>query len=207
MLNTYLNAFVTLLVVIDPVAVVPVFIALTSRMTLQERNKVAMRACMISTVLILIFAFGGEWLLKIMGISEAAFQIAGGFLLMIAAVEMVIAHQSGMTTTTDSETVEASRGGDITVFPLAIPLLAGPGALTTVVLVMQEGEESIMHQMILIGIVLIVLCIIYVALRGSLFIQRLLGTTGVNVVTRVFGVILTARSMEFIISGIKRAFF
>jgi multiple antibiotic resistance protein len=207
MINFYLNAFVSLLVIIDPVALVPVFMSLTQRMSAPERNKNASRACWISFILLLLFAFAGEVLLKLMGISEAAFQIAGGFLLMIAAVEMVVAHHTGMTSTTPVEEKEASTGKDITVFPLAIPLISGPGALTTVVLLMQEGEPSYVHQAILVGIILLVIMITYIFLRSASFIQKILGVTGSNVITRVFGIILTALATQFIISGIQSAFF
>jgi multiple antibiotic resistance protein len=207
MMNSYLNAFVSLFVIIDPVALVPVFMSLTGRMTTHDRNKSASRACWISFILLLVFAFAGEILLKLMGISEAAFQIAGGFLLMIAAVEMVVAHHTGMTSTTPGEEKEATSGKDITVFPLAIPLISGPGALTTVVLLMQEGEPSYIHQAILVGIILFVMLITFVFLRSASFIQRILGVTGSNVITRVFGIILTALATQFIISGIKTAFF
>lgn len=207
MFNSYLNSFVSLFVIIDPVALVPVFMSLTQRMTTQERNKSANKACWISFILLLVFAFGGEILLKLMGISEAAFQIAGGFLLMIAAVEMVVAHHTGMTSTTPNEEKEASTGKDITVFPLAIPLISGPGALTTVVLLMQENEESMMHQVILVGIILVVILITFAFLRSATMIQKFLGVTGSNVITRVFGIILTALATQFIITGIKTAFF
>lgn len=207
MLNSYLNAFVSLIVIVDPVALVPVFMSLTQRMPANERNKNASRACWISFILLLVFAFAGEILLKLMGISEAAFQIAGGFLLMIAAVEMVIAHHTGMTSTTPGEEKEAIKGKDITVFPLAIPLISGPGALTTVVLLMQEGEKSYQHQAILVGIILLVMIITYIFLRSATIIQKILGVTGSNVITRVFGIILTALATQFIISGIKTAFF
>jgi multiple antibiotic resistance protein len=126
---------------------------------------------------------------------------------MIAAVEMVIAQHTGMTSTTAPEEREANISRDITVFPLAIPLISGPGALATVVLVMQEGEESYLHQLIIVGIVLVVMGITFLSLRAATFIQKILGVTGSNVITRVFGIILTALATQFIITGIKRAFF
>lgn len=205
MLYTSLNAFVTLLVIINPVALTAVFLGITPHMTVFERNNAASKACWIAAILLLLFAIGGEGLLDLMGITEAAFQIAGGFLLMIASVEMVIAHHTGMTSTTSPEQKEASSR-DITVFPLAIPLISGPGALTTVILFMQEVEESIVQQCILIGICLFVVGITFVFLRLAPHIQKLLGVTGSNVVTRVFGIILTALATQFIITGIKSAF-
>lgn len=207
MLNSYLNAFISLFVIIDPVALVPMFMSLTQRMTTSERNKSAYMACFISTIVLIAFAFVGDFLLKLMGISEAAFQIAGGFLLMIAAVEMVVAHHTGMTSTTPHEEQEANLSRDITVFPLAIPLISGPGALTTVILLAQEGESSLPHQLILVGIVLVVIGMTYLCLKAAPFIQKILGVTGSNVVTRVFGIILTALATQFILTGIKKAFF
>jgi len=207
MFNTYLNAFVSLFVIIDPVALVPLFMGLTHRMTTSDRNKTASTACCISAILLLVFAFGGEILLKLMGISDAAFQIAGGFLLMIAAVEMVVAHHTGMTSTTPVEEKEASSSRDVTVFPLAIPLISGPGALTTVVLLMQETENSFFQQFIVVGIILFVIGITFFFLRSASFLQKILGVIGSNVITRVFGIILTALATQFIISGIKSAFF
>lgn len=207
MLDSSLNAFVTLFVIIDPVALVPLFMGLTHRLTTCERHKVAYKACWISLILLLLFAFGGEWLLTLMGISDAAFQIAGGFLLMIASVEMVVGHHTGMTSTTPHEEKEASSGRDITVFPLAIPLISGPGALTTVILFTKEAENSVLQQGILVGIIAVVVGITFVFLRAAPHVQKLLGVTGSNVVTRVFGIILTALATQFIITGVKSAFF
>jgi multiple antibiotic resistance protein len=206
MLYTYLNAFVTLLVIINPVALTAVFMGITPHMTLLERNTAATRACWIAAILLLIFAIGGEGLLDLMGITGPAFQIAGGFLLMIASVEMVISHHTGMTSTTPPEQREATSSRDITVFPLAIPLISGPGALTTVILFMQEAEESIAQQCLLVGVFLSVIGITFIFLRLAPYIQKLLGVIGANVVTRVFGIILTALATQFIITGIKSAF-
>ena len=153
--------------IIDPVALVPVFMSLTQRMTSHDRNKSANNACWISFILLLLFAFGGEMLLKLMGISDAAFQIAGGFLLMIAAVEMVVAHHTGMTSTTPNEEKEASTGKDITVFPLAIPLISGPGPLQRSCFSCRRRKNSLMHQAILVGIILVVILITFAFLRSA----------------------------------------
>jgi len=207
MLNTALNAFVTLFVIIDPVALVPIFMALAQRMTTHERNSTAKKACWISAILLLVFAFAGEIFLTLIGISQPAFQIAGGFLLMIASVEMVVAHHSGMTSTTPPEEKEASSSRDITVFPLAIPLISGPGALTSVILFMKETQGSLFHQLILVVVILVVVAITYIFLKFAPYLLKLLGVTGSNVLTRVFGIILTALATQFIITGIKSAFF
>lgn len=208
MLDIYLHAFVSLFVVINPIALVPVFLSLSQNMTAIERNKAAYKACCIAAIVLLIFAFGGKYFLGVMGISQPAFQIAGGFLLMIAAVEMVIAYHTGMTSTTSHEEKEAKISNDISVFPLAIPLISGPGALTTVVLLMQKTEKtSIFEELILVGIILVVMGITFLFLRASPFLLKILGVTGSNVGTRIFGIILTALATQFIISGIKSSFF
>lgn len=207
MINSILSSFVTLFVIIDPVALVPIFMGLAQRMTAHERNIAARKACWISAILLLLFAFAGEIFLTLIGISEAAFQIAGGFLLMIASIEMVVAHHTGMTSTTPPEEKEASISRDITVFPLAIPLISGPGALTSVILFMKEAQDSILQQMLIAGVILVVIAITYLFLRVAPHLQKILGVTGSNVVTRVFGIILTALATQFIITGVQSAFF
>jgi len=134
------QAFVTLFVVIDPFAVVPMFIYLTRNDTVPNKRHTALKASIIATVLLFSFAFLGDKLLDAMSISEPAFRIAGGFLLLLAAIEMVVARASGIRSTTGDEAEEASHRDDISVFPLAIPLIAGPGALTSIVVLMRQAE-------------------------------------------------------------------
>lgn len=197
------QAFVTLFVVIDPFAVVPMFVALTRNETTISKRRTALKSTVIATILLLSFAFVGDKLLDALSISEPAFRIAGGFLLLLAAIEMVVARASGIRTTTGDEDEEAAHRDDISVFPLAIPLLAGPGALTSVVVLMRQAE--VMGFKVSVGVVLIlmsVLLISYLSLLISDRLMKLLGVTGTNVVTRVFGIILAALAVQNIINGI-----
>lgn len=198
-----LQAFVTLIVIIDPVAVVPVFVGLTRNETAAHKRRTALKATAIATVLLLVFALAGDTLLDAMSISEPAFRIAGGFLLMLVAVEMVLAKSSGIRTTTGDENEEAIHRDDISVFPLAIPLIAGPGALTSIVVLMRQAEQ--MHYTVSLGVVLVliaVLLITYLSLLVGDRLMSLLGVTGTNVLTRVFGIILAALATQSILNGI-----
>ena len=197
------QAFVTLFVVIDPFAVVPMFVALTRNETTANKRHTAFKSTVIATILLLSFAFVGDKLLDALSISEPAFRIAGGFLLLLAAIEMVVARASGIRTTTGDEDEEAAHRDDISVFPLAIPLIAGPGALTSVVVLMRQAE--VMDLKASLGVVLIlmsVLLITYLSLLMSDRLMKLLGVTGTNVMTRVFGIILAALAVQNMINGI-----
>jgi multiple antibiotic resistance protein len=197
------QAFVTLFVVIDPFAVVPMFVALTRNETSANKRHTAVKSTVIATILLLSFAFVGDKLLDALSISEPAFRIAGGFLLLLAAIEMVLARASGIRTTTGDEDEEATHRDDISVFPLAIPLIAGPGALTSVVVLMRQAE--VMDIKASLGVVLVlmtVLLITYISLLISDRLMKILGVTGTNVMTRVFGIILAALAVQNIINGI-----
>jgi len=196
------QSFVTLFVVIDPLAVVPMFVALTRNETTANKRRTALKSTVIAAILLLSFAFVGDKLLDALSISEPAFRIAGGFLLLLAAIEMVVARASGIRTTTGDEDEEAAHRDDISVFPLAIPLIAGPGALTSVVVLMRQAES--MDVKASLGVVLIlasVLLITYFSLLLSDRLLKLLGVTGTNVMTRVFGIILAALAVQNIING------
>jgi multiple antibiotic resistance protein len=204
-MNEFLwQAFVTLLVIIDPVAVVPMFVALTRNEPTSYKHRTALKATIIATVLLLTFAFMGDKLLDAMSISEPAFRIAGGFLLLLAAIEMVVVRQSGIRSTTGDETAEAVHREDISVFPLAIPLIAGPGALTSIVVLMRQAETiNTTASLGVLIILIIVLCITYLSLLVGERLLKILGVTGTNVLTRVFGIILAALAVQNMINGFK----
>lgn len=204
-MNDFLwQAFVTLLVIIDPVAVVPMFVALTRNESVPYKRRTALKSTVIATIVLVSFAFVGDKLLDLMGISEPAFRIAGGFLLLLAAIEMVVASNSGLRSTTGDETEESVHRDDISVFPIAIPLIAGPGALTSVVVLMRQAESiDTTMQVGVVLILMVILIITYVSLLLGDQLMRLLGVTGTNVLTRVFGIILAALAIQNIITGIK----
>lgn len=204
MLDTLLAAFVTLLVVIDPPGVVPIFAGLTGGLDTAARRRVAVNGTLIATGILVAFALGGEILLHLLGIGLPAFRIAGGILLLLLSVEMVMAKHSGLRATTSDEEAEGSHRADITVFPLAIPLIAGPGAMTSIVLLMGRAPDLPGKAMIL-GILVAVLVLMLICLLLTGPVMKLLGVTGINVISRVAGIILAALAVQFIVDGIQAA--
>jgi multiple antibiotic resistance protein len=159
------------------------------------------RAVVIAAILLLIFAFGGSALLRALGIGLPAFRIAGGVLLFLVAIDMVFARQSGVRALTAQESREVDPSHDISVFPLAIPLIAGPGALTTMVLLMGRAGDDLARGAVVAALA-VVLAITLVLLLMATRIVRLLGATGVNVVSRVLGVLLAAVAVQLILDGV-----
>mgnify|MGYP000072368128 CR=1 FL=1 len=197
------QTFVTLLVIIDPFMVVPVFLSLTRADTPIQRARTARKACVIGAILLIFFAIAGHKLLNIMGISQSAFRIAGGFLLFLAGIEMVMAKPTGARTPNDDEEREANFSHDISVFPLAIPLISGPGAMTSVLVLMHKAERiSYLASISVVLLAMFVLLITYFTMRLGERLMAILGVTGMNVLTRVFGVIVAAMATEYIIHGV-----
>ena len=197
MYNFLTESFVALLVIINPFAVVPVFSSLTAESSLIQKRYVARRSCIISILLLLLFAFIGDFLLKTLHITEAAFRITGGFLLLLTAIDMV---RFDMT---DKNDASCRAGQDISVFPIAIPFLAGPGAITSTVILMRQATTiSMSAQVGFLILLLVMMLLTYVCLIVSDRIMRVVGVTGTNVLTRVFGIVLTALSLQSIINGI-----
>ncbi len=206
MIQSLVEAFVTLFVIIDPVGLVPIFIGLTRHYGAVHRRAIALKATWISFILLFVFDFVGDFILDALKISEAAFRIAGGLLLFLTAIDMVIAQHSGISSITDDEKADADQRADIAVFPLAIPFIAGPGGLASVVIMKQSFEGNFLLQAGFAFVLILVLLITYLCLRLSEPIARILGTTGANVVTRVFGLILAALSVQLILDGIRTSF-
>ena len=202
MLDTLIAAFVTLLVVVDPPGVVPIFAGLTGDLSAAERRRVAVNGTLIAAGILLAFALGGEVLLGLLGIGLPAFRIAGGILLLLLSVEMVMAKHTGLRATTSAEETEGSQRADITVFPLAIPLIGGPGAMTSIVLLMGEAPD-LPGKAMMLGVLAAVLAIMLACLLLTGPVMRLLGVTGINVISRVAGIILAALAVQFIIDGVR----
>lgn len=197
-----ITAFVTFFVVIDPIGQTPLFAGLTSHATPAERRGIALRGVTIAAGILIVFALGGEALLEALGIGLPAFRITGGLLLVLLAIDMVMARHSGISATTPEEAREAARREDVAVFPLAIPLIAGPGALTAVLLLMGKAEGDTAMQAAVMGVMLLVLALTLVCLLLTTGIMRLLGVVGTNVLTRVFGIITAALGVQFVVDGV-----
>ncbi|MFZ0694910.1 MAG: MarC family protein [Alphaproteobacteria bacterium] len=203
MIDVVVHAFVTLFVIVDPIAVAAIFIGLTQGGDDGYRRRMAVRGTVIAAIVLLVFAFVGEYLFLALGITLPAFSIAGGALLFLLAIDMVLARRSGLRSTTVSEEREADQKEDISVFPLAIPLITGPGALTSVLLLMERNSGNPLRQFAVVGVVVLVMALTYAALIYASKMTRLLGVTGVNVVGRIFGIILAALAVQFILNGLK----
>lgn len=178
------------------------FVALTAQHAPSERRRIALRGVAIAALVLVGFALVGEALLAALGIGLPAFRVAGGVLLLLLSIEMVMVRHSGLRTTTDSEERESGQRADVSVFPLAIPLVAGPGAMTSVVLLMSAAGGSKAAMALVLLQLLLVLGLTLACFLGAGALQRLLGLTGVNVVTRVSGLLLAALAVQFVIDGV-----
>lgn len=204
--KSLLYSFVTFMVVLDPVGTAAVFSALTPDMTSKQRRLTAEKAVMLSALILIAFAFAGAKLLAAMGVSLAAFRIAGGLMLFFLAIDMVFARPSGFRSQTADENREAEERHDITVFPLAFPLIAGPGAMTTVVLLMGSAKGNFLQITGVLSVMFAVLLIVLLLLYAASWVRKALGVTGSNVITRVLGIILAALAVQFVLDGVIEAF-
>lgn len=195
------SAVVTVFIVMDPIALAPVFISLTSRMTPTARIHVARRSTVVAAGIMATFALVGHPLLKVLGISLHAFYIAGGILLFLIAIDMLFARPS-RTRETPEEAEEGLTATDVSVFPLAIPIMSGPGTMATIVLLISQAGSNVFE----IGSVALALVIglasSYLIMCLSTRIMSVLRTTGVAVIGRVMGVILAAFAAQFVVNGV-----
>ena len=197
-----ISALVTLLVVVDPVGLVPTFIGITQGLPTKARRSVALRASLIAAAVLIGAAFIGEWLLRTLAISLPAFRIAGGLLLFSIASEMVF----GLRTQRQSQTAEQAveeRVRNIAAFPLAIPLMAGPGAITATVLLAGRSGGDLTRLSLLIAVIIAVLLVCLVAFALAERISRVFGTTGNIVLSRLLGVLLAALAVQFVVDGVR----
>ncbi|MEM8958333.1 MAG: MarC family protein [Pseudomonadota bacterium] len=195
-----LSAFATLFVVIDPIGLAPMFVAMTQGMDAHRRRGVALRACAIAVVLLTLFGLFGTALLDAIGVSLDAFRIAGGLLLFLIAVEMLFGRR-----TERREKQQGDEDHDPSVFPLATPLIAGPGSMATMILLTTtKGEDwlgVLEIHLVMVAVITIVLVLFFLA--GM--IERALGRTGILVVTRLLGMLLGALSVQFVLDGLRGA--
>jgi len=205
MIETAGLALTTFFATIGPIGVSAMFAALTASLTPEARRSMAFRGTFIAAAILLGFALLGEHLLTGLGISLAALRISGGILLLLIGIEKVFAKSSSGTSTTEEEEREAELKQDISVFPLATPLLAGPGSMGAVILLMADAEGDITHQAIVVGCLLTILLITLAALLSASKLQKHMGITGMHVVGRVMGVLLSALAVQFILDGIGQS--
>ena len=200
-----ISGLVTLLVVVDPVGLAPTFLAVTDGLSVRFRREVALRACMIATAILVGAALFGDWLLRQLGITLPAFRIAGGLLLFAIAFEMVFALRMERDSKAAEQAVE-EHIHHIAAFPLAIPLMAGPGAITATILLAGQAAGRPIWLGILLGIIVVVMAACFIAFAAAGRIGKLLGVTGNIVLSRLLGVILAALAVQYVIDGVRAAF-
>jgi multiple antibiotic resistance protein len=197
----FLKSLVAMFTVVDPIGLVPVVLGLTANLSTEARRAVVTRAVVIAGIVLFVFAVAGQLIFSSLGVTPAAFSIAGGVLLFLIAIDMLFGRQSGARET-PKEARDALTREDVSVFPLAIPLIAGPGALATITLLVSTAGS---HVLLLAGVgvaTLITLIGAWIAMRISLPIQQRVGVTGITVVSRVLGMLLAAVAAQFILNGI-----
>jgi multiple antibiotic resistance protein len=195
-------SFATIFSVIDPIGIAPLFLSLTPEIAPEFHVRTMRRAVIVAAVILYAFAAVGRALLTSLGITVAAFSIAGGILLLLVAIDMLFARAS-RTRGTPEEEVEARASADISVFPLAIPIISGPGAIVTVVLYMSQANGDVGKIAAVLASILIALIACYVSMRLSGLLIRVLGETGVHVVGRVMGILLAALAVQFVLNGVS----
>ena len=201
-LEFLISALVTLVVVVDPVGLVPTFLAITERLPGGVRRKVAMRASLIAGAILIGVALIGDWLLRQLGITLPAFRIAGGLLLFAVAAEMVIGLRL-QRAARDAEQAVEERAHDVAAFPLAIPMMAGPGAITATLLLAGQAAYRPAWLAVLLGVVVVVVGACLVSFLAAERIGRLLGVTANVVLSRLLGVILAALAVQYVVDGIR----
>ncbi|MFN3163656.1 MAG: MarC family protein [Pseudohongiellaceae bacterium] len=205
MLETASVALATFFATVGPLDVAAVFAALTASNSQKRRRQMAIRGTLIASTILVLFALTGEQILGLMGISLPALRTGGGILLLLIGIDMVFARTSGSTSTTDEEEAEAMGKQDISVFPIATPLIAGPGAMGAVVLLVADTEGDLILQGIVILSLLAILGLTLIMMLLSAQVDRLFGKTGMHVITRIMGVLLSALAVQFIFDGIANS--
>jgi multiple antibiotic resistance protein len=202
--DTFINAFTTLLVTVDPPGLAPIFLGLTTGMNRAERGQVALRGSLIAFFILAAFALFGASVLNVLGISIGAFRIAGGLLLFWIAFEMVFEKRQDRKEKTTAVAITLDHIHNVAVFPLALPLIAGPGAISATIL-LAGALPGTVERMQLIGVIAINLGLVFAALAISDRLDRLLGVTGRAILTRLLGVILAALAAQFVVDGVRSA--
>lgn len=197
LLRYVLTSFVTLLVVVDPFGIVPVFAGLTAEMSHVSRQKVLNRAMVIGFLIALFFLLAGRVALTYLGVTVDAFAISGGILLFATALPMLFGHRAGL----QSPEPDEPGGSDIAVFPLAIPLLSGPGSITTILLLTSQAGGSAVRLGLLAVATGLVFVVSWLVLKAGTALMARVGESGAHVATRILGVVLAALAVQFVLNG------
>ena len=204
-IDLLVNAVTTLLVTLDPPGLAQIFLGLTVGMTRPQRKQVALRGSLIAFCILAVFALTGAGVLSLLGLSIGAFRIAGGLLLFWIAFEMIFERRNERKEKTSEVAITRDQIHNIAVFPLALPLIAGPGAISATIL-LSGAFPSALERTALIGVLALCLVILFLSLVIAERIDRFLGNTGRAILTRLLGVILAALAVQFVVDGVKSVF-
>ncbi|MCB1313695.1 MAG: MarC family protein [Sedimentitalea sp.] len=196
-----ITTFVTLFVVIDPLALVPLFLALTRGKPAEARRRIAIRACLTAIGILTVFGAFGEAVLAFAGISMPAFRVAGGLLLFLTALDMLFERRTKRREN-QAEEAEEDDGHDPSVFPLAIPLIAGPGAIASMILLAGQ-HPGLPGLAVVVAVMIFVVALSMVSFMLSDLMEKMLGKTGINVITRLLGMLLAALAVQFVLDGLR----
>jgi multiple antibiotic resistance protein len=200
------GTFVTFLVIVDPPGLAPIFLGLTIGMPVEARRSVAKRAVIIAALVLIFFGLVGGPILQFLGISLPAFRIAGGLLLFWIAFEMLFGQRNQRKSTAARIAMDEDHIRNVAAFPLAIPLMAGPGAITASILTAGSAAGDPLRYAIFMGIVIVVMAMCWLTFRLAEPMAKFLGVTGNVVLTRLLGLLLAALACQFVIDGVKAAF-
>lgn len=202
LLEFLVSTLVTMFVVVDPIGLAPTFVAVTEGLPVSSRRHVALRASIIAAIILAGAVLIGSWLLAKLGIGLPAFRIAGGLLLFSIASEMVFGVRIERQSRQAEEAIE-ERVRNIAAFPLAIPLMAGPGAITAALLLASRASNDFIRMLILLAVVAVVCAVCLIVFLFAIRIEKLLGITGNVVLSRLLGVLLAALAVQFVIDGVR----
>lgn len=202
--SEYLKYFAGLLAIVNPIGAIPLFVNMTGQQTSAQKKHTGLVASVATCVVLLVVLVTGEAILRFFGISIASFRVGGGILLLLIAISMLHAKTSPAKHT-EEEAIDSSERDSVAVVPLAIPILAGPGAISTVILYAQRRSE-IGHYFLLAGEIVLISLVVFGCFTAAPYLARLLGKTGINIVTRIMGLIMAAIGVEFIANGLKQLF-
>ena len=205
MLELFLSAFVTLFVVIDPPGCAPIYAGLTKGATREQARAMAVRACIIATIILVVFALFGEQLLGALHIELDSFRIAGGIMLFIIALEMVFEKRTQRREERAEKVAATPEIEDVSVFPMAMPMLAGPGAIAAVMLLQNEARGP-QATLVVLAALLVVMLLTLLALMAASPLMKLVGARVEAVITRLLGVLLAALAAQFVIDGLRNSF-
>jgi multiple antibiotic resistance protein len=202
LLEYILFAFSSLFIIVDPLATIPAFISMTPDDTVEDRQRMARLACTVMTVVLVVFAVAGKWIFKYLSITMPAFEIAASVVLMLVAIDMLRAQRSRMQETKE-ETAAGAHKTDIAITPLAVPMLAGPGAISTVIVLQSRAESDVLKRLALFGCILAVSLVSYLILRTAASGARWLSPIALRITTRIMGLLLAAVAIQFLLKALQ----